>query len=347
MFARLGLAFAVAAPLLIAAPAAQSQSPVPEARIKAILAMSPQQMAETGLWTKTAYDRLLGHINGMKDEKLRALVLDFVLKPEAKVFNAKATQSFLASPAAGGRGHHWYPGGLPVHALEWIEVAKAWADTYERVYGVKKVNRDMIVASLVLHDWAKVWYEWDLTTGTIKKPAWYPQSWGGDKGKAKWKWMGEHGAVVYAELMHRGVADDIVVATAAAHFDPHWDLDKEGEGLNPALAEAAKIANKPPIVVKAKQQHFEWWFATYTDGAWSFSHYIAAAVAYDAVDAAAVDLGLKAGSPEANKLGWFVLSRVSDFRIYEVYQDAGFKLDAAKALVLSILKDSSAYEVKK
>lgn len=347
MFARLGFAFALAAPLVMTMPAAHSQAPVPEARIKAILAMSPQEMAETGLWTKSAYDKLLGHINGMKDEKLRALVLEFVLKPEAKVFNAKATQSFLASPAAGGRGHHFYPGGLPVHALEWIEVAKGWADTYERVYGVKKVNRDMIVASLVLHDWAKVWYEWDLTTGTIKRPAWYPQSWGGDKGKAKWKWMGEHGAVVYAELIHRGVPDDIIVATAAAHFDPHWDLDREGEGLNPALAEAAKIANKPPIVVKAKQQHFEWWFATYTDGAWSFSHYIAAGVAYDAIDAAAVDLGLKAGSPEANRLGWFVLSRVSDFRIYEVYQDAGFKLEAAKALVLEILKDSSAYEVKK
>ena len=42
-----------------------------------------------------------------------------------------------------------------------------------------------------------------------------------------------------------------------------------------------------------------------------------------------------------------MLSRVSDFRIYEVYQQAGFKLDAAKAMVIGILKDSSAYEVKK
>jgi hypothetical protein len=42
-----------------------------------------------------------------------------------------------------------------------------------------------------------------------------------------------------------------------------------------------------------------------------------------------------------------VLSRVSDYRIYEVYQDDGFSMDAAKALVLSVLRDSKAYEVTK
>ena len=59
------------------------------------------------------------------------------------------------------------------------------------------------------------------------------------------------------------------------------------------------------------------------------------------------DLGIAPDSLEANKLSWFVLSRVSDYRLYEVYQDAGFSMDAAKAVVLSVLKDSSAYEVRK
>ncbi len=318
---------------------------VTEARLKAILAMSAQEMAETGAWTRSAYERMLGYIYGIQDKATRDLVLDMVLKPESKVYKAKATQSFLASPAAGGKGHHYYPGGLPVHALEWIEVAMGWADAYERVYRMKKVNRDMIVAALVLHDWAKVWYEWDPKTGAVVKPAWYPQSWGGDRGKAKWKWMGEHGAVAYAEMIHRGAADALVVATAASHFDPHWDLDKEGEGLNPALAEAAKIAGKDPIVVKPRQQMAEWWFSTYTDGSWSFSHYVAGHFALDTIEQVAVDLGLKAGSLEANKLSWFVLSRVSDFRLYEVYQDAGFNAAPAKDLILSVIKDSSAYEV--
>ena len=59
------------------------------------------------------------------------------------------------------------------------------------------------------------------------------------------------------------------------------------------------------------------------------------------------DLGVAPGSLEANKLAWFVLSRVSDYRIYEVYQQAGFKVDAAKDLIVSILKDSAPYEVPK
>jgi hypothetical protein len=215
--------------ILGVSPRASAQA-VPESRLKAIYAMSPEEMAVTGAWTKSAYDRLLAQINGIKDKATRDLVLDMVLRPEAKVFKAKATQSFLASPAAGGKGHHYYPGGLPVHVLEWVDVAMAWADAYEKIYKVKKVDRDMIVAALVLHDWAKVWYEWDPKTGKVVKPAWYPQSWGGEQGKAKWKWMGEHGAVVYAELIHRGAPDNLIVATAATHFDPHWISTKTERG---------------------------------------------------------------------------------------------------------------------
>ena len=329
------------------ASASATAQAIPEARLKAIYAMSPQEMAETGAWTKSAYDRMLAYINGIKNPAMRDLVLDMVLRPESKMYKAKATQSFLASPAAGGRGHHYYPGGLPVHVLEWIDVAMAWADTYEKVYKVKKLDRDMIIAGLVLHDWAKVWYDWDPKTNKVVKPAWYPASWGGDAGKAKWKWMGEHGAVVLSELYTRGAPEKLIVATAAAHFDPHWDLDKDGEGLNPALAEAAKIAGKPAIVVAPGKQMMEWWFSTYTDGAWSFSHYIAGYRGVDVADAVAKDLGLAQGSLEANKLTSFVLSRVSDYQIYEVYQDAGFSMDAAKAFVLSVLKDSKPYEVAK
>ena len=158
--------------------------------------------------------------------------------------------------------------------------------------------------------------------------------------------MGEHGAVVYAELMKRGAPESLIIATAASHFDPHWDLEKDGEGLNAALAEAAKIVNMPPIVVQPGKQMAEWWLVTYTDGAWSFSHYIAGLTALKAIEEVAVELGLKAGSLDASKLSGFVLSRVSDFRIYEVYQKAGFDMAAAKKFILEVIQDSSKYEVK-
>lgn len=320
--------------------------PVSQERLKSIVSMTPEQMATTGAWTKSAHERVMAHINSIKDVKIRELVLDMVVKPESKVYNAKANQSFLASPAAGGKGHHYYPGGLPVHVAEWLDVAMAWADTYEKIYRVEKVDRDLVIAALVLHDWAKVWYEWNAETGLVTKPQWYPQAWGGERGKAKWKWMGEHGAVVYAELMKRGAPESLIIATAASHFDPHWDLEKDGEGLNAALAEAAKIVNMPPIVVQPGKQMAEWWLVTYTDGAWSFSHYIAGLTALKAIEEVAVELGLKAGSLDASKLSGFVLSRVSDFRIYEVYQKAGFDMAAAKKFILEVIQDSSKYEVK-
>ena len=92
------IAHVVMMALFMSGAAAQTAS-VPEARLKAIYAMTPQQMAETGQWTKQAYDRMLGYINNIQDKDIRELVLDMVLRPESKVFKAKATQSFLASPA--------------------------------------------------------------------------------------------------------------------------------------------------------------------------------------------------------------------------------------------------------
>lgn len=340
------LAVSVLAVSVLAVPVATAQSISPE-RLNAIYGMSAEDMAATGMFTRSAWERLLGHLYGMKNTVYRDLVLEMVLNPESKVYGQKATQSFRASPAAAGKGHHSYPGGLPVHVLEWIEVAMSWADAYERVYKMEPIDRDLVIAALTLHDWAKVWYDFNTATGKIERPAWYPASWGDDKQKAKWKWMGEHGNVVYAELYHRNAPEALIVATVATHFDPHWDLDKDGEGLNPALKEAAATAKKPPIVVTKERTMAEWFLSTYTDGAWSFGHYLAPPITYEAVAAVAKDLGLAPDSRETSLLAWFVQTRVSDFRIYQVYQQAGFNKEAAKALVRAIIADSSSYEVPK
>lgn len=340
------LALTLAVSTLAVMPA-KAQS-VSKARLDAIYAMSPEDMAMTGAWTRSNYERLLSHLYAIKDNKIRELVLDMVLKPETKIFKAKAAKNaFRVAPAAGGPGHHHYPGGLAVHAVENIEIALGWVEMLKKVHNIEQVDRDTIVASMALHDWAKAWYEWNPETGKIGKPDWMPASWGGQDGIAKWKWMGEHGVVVYAEMMRRGAPEDLIIGTAASHFDPYWDLDKEGEGLNPALAEAAKLAGLPVIVVSPEKRMAEWWIGVYADGSWSFSHYIAGKFGHKVVRAVAQDLGLGSDSSEANKLAMFVLTRVSDFQVYKSYQDAGYDMDVAKALVLSVLEDSSAYEVPK
>ena len=174
---RLTNAFAAAGALavLALAMAAPSAADVPAKRLNDIQAMSPEQMAMTGAWTRSNIDRLTSHLNSIKDPKTRALVLDMVNNPKSTVFNVTAQKNaFRVMPAAGGPGHHFYPGGLAVHAAENIEIAFGWADMFARVHGVDNLNRDIVIAALTLHDWAKVWYEWDTEKAEVKRPAWFP-----------------------------------------------------------------------------------------------------------------------------------------------------------------------------
>ena len=147
--------------------------------------------------------------------------------------------------------------------------------------------------------------------------------------------------------MKRGASTDLVIATASAHFDPFWDIDKanSAEGLNAALAEAAKLAGLPAPKVDPAKRMAEWWLSVFSDGSWSYSHYIAGQSAHNWIREVAKDLGIDPKSAQANKLAWFVLTRVSDFKLYSLYQSSGYSANAVKKVILSVLKDSSAYEV--
>ena len=332
------------------APASHAAE-IPQSRIDQILSMTPTEMAKTGAWTNAAYDRLMGYLYSIEDPEIRSFVLDMYDNPESTVFNGKAAPDALrTAPATGGPGHHHYPGGLAVHLVEVIEIALGWMATFENVHGIRNTDRDLIIAELALHDWSKVWYNWDDSTGAVKKPDWFPASWGGKDGIAKWGWMGEHGAVVYSELLKRKAPLKLLFGAASAHFDPQWDVDitnQEGkqEGFNAAMAEAAEYAGTEAPTINLEQRRVEWFLSTYSDGSWSFSHYVAGQSAHKWIRLVAADIGIDPESAEAAKLAWFVLSRISDFKLYREYQDADFALDTVKGIILSVLADSAAYEV--
>jgi len=336
--------FAIALAISLSSICAQSQPQNQlQERLQAIFQMSAEEMAATSAFTRRGYEAQLAYAYRIQNKQIRDIVLDFMLKPAASAFGQPAMQSWLASPGSGWKSHHAYPGGLSIHNLEWVEVASAWVDTYEKVYGVK-LDRDLVIAGLILHDWGKLWFLFDDGSGKIQEPEWYPKAWGT---KARWKWMGGHGAVLYAELIHRGAPKELLFAAASAHFDPHWGLETDGEGLNPAMREAATIAKQPVPLVNPEQRLAEWWIVTFTDEAWSFSTMVAAKFAFEVIEGVTKDLGLKSDSREANKVAWFVLSRVGDFKIYEVYQKAGFSREAATQFVRSVLDNPSPYEVSK
>lgn len=331
-------------PLSLISLQTRAQSPeAMQARAKAIAQMSAQEMAESSLFIRRAYEGQLVYAQRIEDKRIREIVLDLMLTPAATAFGQKANQSWLASPGSGWKSHHAYPGGLSVHNLEWVEVASGWADAYDKVYGVK-VNRDLVIAGLLLHDWGKVWFEFDEASGRISEPEWYPKAWGT---QARWKWMGGHGAVLYAELLHRGAPQELLFAVASAHFDPHWDLDVKGEGLNPALREAAEMVKKSAPVMEPGRRMAEWWIPNYVDSGWSFSTMVAARFSFELMESIAKEIGLAPDSREANKLAWFVLSRVGDFRIYDVYQKAGFDAEAAKRFVRGVIADPAPFEVQR
>ena len=152
------------------APAVSGQD-VPQERIDEILAMSPLEMAKKRAWTSAAYDRLTGYPNSIQDDELRSFVLSMYANPESTVFNASADpEAPRMVPATGEPGHHHYPGGLAVHLVKVIEIALGWMDKFENVHGFRTPDQDLIIAGLSLHDWSKVWYNWDMETGAVKKP---------------------------------------------------------------------------------------------------------------------------------------------------------------------------------
>jgi len=338
----------IVAAAMLSAPSLWAQTTtIPERRLADIYDMTPERAAETSAWIRAQSARLRVHLNSIRDPKIKALVLDMVDNPRSTIFNVSAEKnSFWYAPAAGGPGHHYYPGGLAVHAVENIDISLGWVDAIAKVHGVNNYNRDIIIAALTLHDWAKVWYLWDAATGTIKRPDWFPAYWGGEQGIAKWRWMGGHGAIVYAELMKRGAPTDLVIATAAAHFDPYWDVDKvDGkEGLNAALAEAAKLAGVPAPKVDPAKRMAEWWKIVYSDGSWSYSHFIAGQFSHNWARDVAKDLGIDPKSAQANKLAYFALSRLSDFKLYSQYQAAGYDAAVPKKAILDVLRDSASLE---
>jgi hypothetical protein len=117
------------------------------------------------------------------------------------------------------------------------------------------------------------------------------------------------------------------------------------EGLNAALAEAAKLAGVPAPKVDPARRMAEWWMIVYSDGSWSYSHYIAGQFAHTWAREVAKELGVDPKSPQANKLANFALTRISDFKLYSLYQAAGYDASVPKKAIISVLRDSTGLEV--
>ena len=80
-------------------------------------------------------------------EKVAALVKNPAIEIEGKIYKGLP----LETAPAGVSHHHSYPGGLVEHIVSATNIALALCDTIKTVYG-GRVNRDLVVAGVVLHD---------------------------------------------------------------------------------------------------------------------------------------------------------------------------------------------------
>jgi hypothetical protein len=160
------------------------------------------------------------------DPALRAAVEAQILAPGAPLHK---TGEFASAPGGNCEGgHHGYPGGLAVHTLATLLHARALAQVYEHVYGVK-LRDDYLVAAAIWHDSLKaVTLPWraDGSCGPEKEIA----------------GTGEHHVLGLAAAYLRHFPVELITIIASAH----------GLSICPWLEAAATTAGREKPICPAK-----------------------------------------------------------------------------------------------
>jgi 7,8-dihydroneopterin 2',3'-cyclic phosphate phosphodiesterase len=95
--------------------------------------------------------RLKAFASKIRNEDLRTKVIELLRNPIFEI-NGKAFSSLPLDVVPAGRSrHHSYPGGYIEHVVSTGNLASAMCDSVEKVYH-GKVNRDLVLAGVLLHD---------------------------------------------------------------------------------------------------------------------------------------------------------------------------------------------------
>ncbi|WP_346356020.1 TAT (twin-arginine translocation) pathway signal sequence [Azotosporobacter soli] len=229
---------------------------------------SPTAMAEQSSYIMNSYQYLLKTSQEISDPQLRQKTADYLANPVPSLWQrfpgdaekeslkqqlvaagylsasasydqflppmrntANPPQPFYAAPGSGYMSHHAYPGGLATHVASNVKIALGIYNTYKDVYGIT-LNKDVIIASEMLHDLHKPWvFQWQSDAASLKE-----YSIAG---------TGSHHILSIAEAMYRNFPKEVVVAIACAHNHPGTAQD-EAQVVS-WLKAAALISGKDPI----------------------------------------------------------------------------------------------------
>jgi 7,8-dihydroneopterin 2',3'-cyclic phosphate phosphodiesterase len=140
----------------------------------------------------------------IQDKKLRGMVLELLENPTFEIDGKKYSGLPLEVSPAGLSNHHCYPGGYIEHIASTANIALAMCNSIEKVYH-GKVNRDLVIAGVLLHD--------------IFKPVTYDANEGGGYSSTRLADYMDHLSLVISELVRRGFPLDVVHIVSAHHGD--------------------------------------------------------------------------------------------------------------------------------
>jgi len=150
------------------------------------------------------HQKLKALADKIRDKKLRGKVIELLENPTFEINGKKHGGLPLEVSPAGLSHHHYYPGGYIEHVASTANIALAICDSVEKVYH-GKVNRDLVIAGVLLHD--------------IFKPATYTVNENGSYGHTHLADYMDHLSLVISELVRRGFPLEVVHVVSAHHGD--------------------------------------------------------------------------------------------------------------------------------
>jgi hypothetical protein len=350
----------------------------PQRRLAEVVAMSPDDMARASRLVSGTYNELLQTAASLEDPGYRRLMTECIVRPQVtflemypgdddrrRMFDEMVRlgffnpaddpdhvwprghmdpQTYLTAPSSHNDFYNAHPGGLAVTVATNIRMADAYTQNYRQMYGIP-INRDLPVASLLVHEYPKVWlYQWQNDGSWLEEPRTvYDDTWHA------------HCIYVTAELMHRRFDARIVMAMAAAHQLSALDASMDGRrvvtswvGLDRVahfISAAAVLAQVDPVnygLLERKggklvlaPQPAEQWVTHLADMNWPYAMGAAHLYTWPLLkQVAESDLGIRGGDLDGrpfNQLKNYVWSQLGQITLYEILVREGF--DAARATI--------------
>jgi len=164
-------------------------------------------------------------VDKIGDKSLRNKVATFIENPTIEIEGKVYSGLTLDVSPAGVSHHHSYPGGFMEHVSSTAEIALTLCEVVKRVYH-GKVDRDLVVAGVVLHD--------------IFKPLTYVARENGTYGLTPLAERLDHLTLIVAELVKRGFPLNLVHIVASHMGWQHSPIGpRTAEALIVHLADVA------------------------------------------------------------------------------------------------------------